>query len=651
MKRSRRVVFSILLFLLPFACFAVVEAALRLLDLFPQEPFILTTQKSGKEYYQFNPWVAKRYFDPKRVTIPGLQPERFVKQKDAKTFRIFCLGESTTAGFPFDCQVPFPAQLRYLLTQAYPENRFEVINAGISAINSFTVIDLLPDLLACQPDLIIIYMGHNEFYGAYGSASTVALGQNGGFIRLYLKLQKLYLVQMLKRFISWLSPARRLHPTNRSLMAEVIRDQAIPYQSGKYVRTLQNFSANLSHILEACAQQNVPVLMSNLVANIRDLPPFASESPKLAGEASQMAYQTAISRGDSLFHRSLYVESAAYFQKAFAQDSSAAQLWFRLGRAYAALHDTVAALHYLNGARDRDVMRFRAGAETGELIRELARKHGARFVDMHKAFARHSPQGLIGDNLMVDHLHPDPRGYYLMALAFYEALQASGLLKNPAPGFTPPAEPYHVTALDWDIGRLKIFEMIHHWPFPEKAVTLADYKPYGDSLTAALAREYLFVNNVWSRAHYKLAEEYVKKNDFERARGEYLAVSVFVPEDPYPYQQVAKTYEIEKAWDQREAFLLKTLAYSEKKGMMLYQIAMAQWQQKKFGAACQSMTSALNQPDLNRAERQNARFYLAGFYADAGNVEMARKLLMGLLQEDPNFQPARIFLQQLAARK
>ncbi|MCI0618577.1 hypothetical protein L0244_36835, partial [bacterium] len=65
----------------------------------------------------------------------------------SSTFRIFCLGGSTTAEFPFDCQVPFPTQLRYLLSQTHPQYQIEVINVGISAVNSFTVVDLLPDIL------------------------------------------------------------------------------------------------------------------------------------------------------------------------------------------------------------------------------------------------------------------------------------------------------------------------------------------------------------------------------------------------------------------------------------------------------------------------------------------------------------------------
>lgn len=631
----------------PLVFFILLEGFLRLCGLFRQEPFIVETSQRGKEYYQLNQWVAKRYFDPRQVTVPGLQPEKFVKDKEAKTFRIFCLGESTTAGFPFDCQVPFPAQLRYLLAQAYPQYQLEVINVGISAVNSFTVVDLLPDILAHAPDLIMIYMGHNEFYGAYGSASTISLGQNDGFIRFYLKLQKLHLVHMLKRFVALFSSSKNAPLSRRDLMPSVIKDQAILYGSEKYRRTLRSFQNNLDLILEKCAEKNVPVILSNLVANVRDLPPFASANPELKNEQVKRNYQATVSRGDSLVARELYAESVTAYREALAQDSSAAQLWYKIGEAFAALHDSAAAAYYFYGAKDRDLIPFRASEQINEIIAAAAPRHQARFVDMKAIFIQRSPQGLIGNNIMVDHLHPDPNGYYLMATAFYNAVRATGLLKNPEAHFTPAAQPYFVTDLDWDIGLLKILEMTHRWPFPEQPVKLNDYKPYGDPAATAIAKEYLLVDNVWSRAHYKIAEEFIRRKDYERARQEYLAVSVFAPDDPYPYQMVAKTYEAEGTWNMREIFLKKALPLSDQGGMLLYQIALAQWQQKNFVMACESMTKALNYPDLSRAQKQNARFYLAGFYADARDFTSARNILIGLLREDPGFQPARVFLQKL----
>ena len=645
---AKKLLFTMLLVLLPAVFLVVLEGILRLLGLFRQEPFIVESTKRSKDVYQLNQWVAKRYFDPRHVSVPGVSPEVFARDKGSRTFRIFCLGESTTAGFPFDCQVPFPKQLAYLLSQSYPDYKFEVINAGISAVNSFTVVDLLPDILDHAPDLILLYLGHNEFYGAYGSASTVSMGQNDGLIRFYLKLQKLRVVQMLKRLLSVLTPSEEVRPSQQTLMAGVIKDQAIPYESEKYKRSMHSFRHNLDIILHQCAERGVPVVLSNLFSNVRDLPPFASQT---SAAMQAPGYVAAVARGDSLFARQDYRESVMAYRTALAHDSSSAQLWYILGRTCAAANDSTAARYYLCGAKDRDLIRFRASEEVNQIIAEAARLTSTRLVDMLRLFTDRSAQGLIGNDWMVDHLHPNPNGYYLMARAFYEAINSMGLLVNRDQAFVPADQPYFVTDLDWDIGLLKSFEMLHRWPFPEKPVSFADYHAYGDPQATPIAREYLFVNNVWSTAHYNMAEAYLKQGEYEKARREYLAVSVFAPDDPYPPQQVAKTYEMEGAWDRREAFLELALARSEQKGMIHYQIAIAQWKQKKLSAACESMLDAINLPDLNREQKQNARFYLAGFYADANEVDRAKEILIQILHEDPNFPPARMFLQKLLANR
>ena len=644
--RSPTLAFKIGLAATPLTFFVLLELGLRLFGLFQAEPFIVESQKNSVPVYQLNQWVARRYFDAKKVSVPGVAPDTFSKYKSANTFRIFCLGESTTAGFPFDCQVPFPKQLAHLLRNTYPDYQFEIINAGISAVNSFTVIDLLPEILEHDPDLILVYLGHNEFYGAYGSASTVNVGSNGRLIRFYLKLQKLRIVQMLKRALTGLSDENAPPHDGRTLMADVIRDQEIPFGSAEYRRTLHNFEDNLNIMLAMCRNNKVQVLVSNLVSNIRDLAPFGSQSPALEGSALS-EYESGVARGDSLLRQGAGEKSVIAYNMALAADSSAALLWFKLGKAYDVIGDSLRAAQYYHGAKDRDLIRFRASDEINRILQATAKANNVMFVDLESRFVRQSPRGLVGWNLMCDHLHPNPDGYYLMARGFYDEILIAGFLQNPDPLSSPGNTPYFVSDLDWDIGLMKIFQMIHRWPFPEKPVTFDDYKPYGDPAAAKIAREYLFVDNVWSKAKYKMAAHLVARNELDKARNEYLGVVLFVPDDPYPYLQVAKTFEIEQNWGQRESYLKLALPLVSEKGQTGYQIALSQWQQKKFEDAINSMTAAIRYPDMSLKERQNARFYLAGFYSDAGNVAVARQMLIDLVRDDPNFQPARVFLQRL----
>lgn len=48
----------------------------------------------------------------------------------------------------------------------------EVINLGMTAVNSYVINDLAKHVENLNPDVIIIYAGHNEYYGSFGVGST-----------------------------------------------------------------------------------------------------------------------------------------------------------------------------------------------------------------------------------------------------------------------------------------------------------------------------------------------------------------------------------------------------------------------------------------------------------------------------------------------
>lgn len=637
---KRQTYMKIAMALIPFLFLLLLEGGLRLWGGFAREPLFREVRQLGQDLYQVNPEVARRYFGPGTVALPTLYPETFAREKSSQIYRIFCLGGSTTAGFPFDGQVPFPQQLRCLLSDTYPEKRFEVINLGITAVNSYTVLDLLPEVLTQSPDLIVIYMGHNEFYGAYGSASAVSLGESGALVRFYLRLERFHLVQMLKRMVQSFTPAPQGPAGDRTLMESLSADRAIGYGSAKYRRTLSNYRDNLERILEQCAGRGVPVLLSNLVSNVRDLPPFGDANPGGALNAP-------LAQGDSLYRAGQFVPAREAYLRAWETDSSAARLWYRLGHAELQLGDSAQAAYYLYGARDRDVVRFRASGAVNRIIREAAERHQALLVDMENRFRRHSPGGLPGNNLFCDHLHPDPRGYYMMAGEFYEAIRRGSLVNSAASGFQPQAGPYFVTDLDWNIGLMKAYKLVHRWPFPERPIDYDKYPPHGDPQSARVAYDYLFKHHDWMKAHYDMADLYLQQEKWEHARGEYRAVSVLLPENPDPYSLIARTYKAQEQWALCVEYYQKALQYRPNSGMLRYQLALAQWELPARAAALENMEKAAYARDFTPQEQANAHYYLAGFLAESGRIPEARETLQRLLERFPGFQPARQLLQRL----
>ncbi|HUI64015.1 MAG TPA: hypothetical protein VL126_04175 [Bacteroidota bacterium] len=640
---AKRLVFWVVTLIAPVAALLLLEGALRLLGLFAQEPLLVTITDGGEEYYQLNPAVANRYFDSHRVSVPNLRRETFPKHKRPETFRVFCLGESTTAGFPFDGQVPFPKQLQLLLTRAFPRRHIEVINTGISAMSSYTVLDMLPEILDTSPDLLIVYLGHNEFYGAYGSGSTVSLGGNESLVRFFLKIQKLRLAQMVRLIVQW-GGGFFAHPDpHMTLMGAVVREQESIYHSPSYWKAHRAFASNLDCILNEAEERGVHVIISTLFSNVRDQEPLLARPAPGKEKASVLAIQSAErlrkAGEDSLARRALAEAESA--------DSLNAALAFQFGRVVLEAGDTAQAAEAFYRAKDHDLMRFRASEDVNAIIAQKARAHGATLTDMHEIFRSHSNGRLIGSALLCDHLHPNPDGYYLMARAFYQSILETRLLGNPDSAFTPQESPYHVTDLDWNIGLLKIFEMTRRWPFPERPVVWSQFRAHGDPTSTRFALEYLATRLIWPLAHDSMAAEEIRRGAYEAAREEYRAISVFAPEDPTPHLDIARTYESQQMWAERESALADALSRSPLQGMVLYQMALCQWKLGNLPRAIRTMEAASEAPEFHPAQRHNALFYLAGFLSDSRRPDAAVKVLQLILAEDPSFEPARIFLAKL----
>jgi lysophospholipase L1-like esterase len=91
----------------------------------------------------------------------GFRDADFPVEKAPGVFRIVCVGASTTEEGPTN-DLTFPAILEATLNRHFDTDRFEVINCGISGMNSLKHRIRTADYLALNPDLIIIYNAVND---------------------------------------------------------------------------------------------------------------------------------------------------------------------------------------------------------------------------------------------------------------------------------------------------------------------------------------------------------------------------------------------------------------------------------------------------------------------------------------------------------
>ncbi len=119
---------------------------------------------------------------------PELDPK-----KAPGTIRIFCLGDSCTAGdlLP-SLDDTYPSQLARELRQRYPDRAFEVINAGVGGYSSFQSRTWLErEIIQYEPDLIVLYFGWNDHWPARaGGPDKIVSGSAGERLRSWLGWSK-----------------------------------------------------------------------------------------------------------------------------------------------------------------------------------------------------------------------------------------------------------------------------------------------------------------------------------------------------------------------------------------------------------------------------------------------------------------------------
>jgi len=120
-------------------------------------------------YFKFPAHEEMRYGTPEpfRTNNHGFRGPDFEARKPPDTYRIVCLGASSTFGYTNRDQGTYPFLLEKRFAEARAAGasgpRVEVINAGIPHLNSSNIRALLEqEIFGYEPDLITFYEGYND---------------------------------------------------------------------------------------------------------------------------------------------------------------------------------------------------------------------------------------------------------------------------------------------------------------------------------------------------------------------------------------------------------------------------------------------------------------------------------------------------------
>lgn len=521
-SRRKTLAFKLIAVLLPFIFVALFELILRLSG-YGHDLSLFVADKTNPGFLVMNKFVSERYFT-RGVNATIGNSEIFRAKKAKGMTRIFILGESTTIGYPYMHNGSFHRWLQYRLLNMYPDADFEIINLSLTAVNSYAVFDMAKELHRYQPDAVLIYSGHNEYYGALGVGSTSRFGNASLVVRTMIKLKQFRVMQLILDFFST-APKKEV---NRTLMERMAGDQQIPYGSEKFRKGIRQFADNMDATCRLLSEQYIPVLISNLVSNDRDLAPLISS--KTEGDTSAAG----------LYHKGLVA----------------------LGR-----HDTTGARHLFIAARDHDVLRFRAPELINAAIVRIAGKYnGVYLVDSRKLFEEHSANGIMGKETLLEHVHPNLLGYSLMSEAFLQVLQARHLFSaTPARimSLDQLQREMPLTKTDSLFGAYSIIQLKMGWPFNE----LGLHMPVPATEEEKTAMDMLAGHLPWNDAMDRLMSYYQQSGDRRAVFKIAEAVMLEYPQDVTFYIVASRASIGEKQYTKALNYLARAFKISPSPGL------------------------------------------------------------------------------------
>jgi len=571
---DRHRLFTLVLALIPLLLLLFLELGLRLAGYGSDYPLTYSLTIENSDYLRLNRSFPGKYFsnDP---GAPEFRDRIFPAEKAENTRRIIALGGSTMFGFPYTYTVNIPQMTEYMLNVHRPDLKWEVICLATSAVNSHSILDISRQLSPLKPDALMIYAGHNEFYGAYGSGSRIQAPGGSALVRISLRLKEFRIYQLMQSLLSALKRTSPAPKGSATLMSRIVEDKHISYDSEKLRSTHDQFRRNLESVAEITRKNALPVTIATLSSNLRDQPPFISLPPEL-----EMKKQALLKDFEALLYQDRASTSAADYagQDPVHQPSNAdpapptavsdppgPSLTKPFCRAHSipvpsAFHSYLqglellhsglpdSAYRYFSEARDLDALRFRAASDLNDIIRRHALEYSWDLVDVETLFRSVAEDSIPGNDLFLEHLHPNIRGNFLMSRAFFQSLNDIFPLRDSASSpavVTGPSEKdffaaYPVTGFEERAGELSILQLTSAWPF--------SYSEQRPELRASTPDEKLIIDYLEGRLPYDSA----LKNWAE------IRASV-----PAPHDRLAALQSLYLANPLNDALLAEIMAYFE----------------------------------------------------------------------------------------
>lgn len=347
--------------------------------------------------------------------------------------RVFVLGGSSIRG---GSRIPAAHEAPALLaeTMADSGSSIEVVNLGRPGLDSHHHLEILRQALAFEPDLVVLYMGHNDLGNAVLEDRYGTVGDSLG-LRLRLVLGHLATYAALRDALMW--PGASKSPSEE-VQERAIADHHEGTQAGtqrscppgdtRRALAAQDLEANLGAMAAAARDAGAGVVMVTPVSDWVSAGPLGRSCPELLSSPSRAREPRGARGGTTL--------SADELEAALALRPGCPELLFerglwRLKRGHAGAYQD------LRAAMEGDVLPMRATRAITDAVRRAAARSGAQLLDLEaQVEAEH---GAPPPTWFIDVVHLSAPGHAALAAALTPVVREElSLAAPPSTSHTSP---------------------------------------------------------------------------------------------------------------------------------------------------------------------------------------------------------------------
>lgn len=424
--KSKRRWFRVLAVCLALLPFLVLEFSLRYsqsgtladsaVDLDPLVTFSQTHPLFVRDEDQGD-WVTS----PERHNF--FRPARFAIDKPQGSRRVFVVGGSTVQGRPYAHETAFSTWLQLRLQARDPQTQCEMVNVGGVSYASYRVAILVDEILKHQPDVIVLYTGHNEFLENRSYAGVSGLSATQTFAsRLGSKLHTVRWIQ--RRFAASTEPVVLPGEVDAALDHP---DGLKSYQRDRVWRQQiqDHFAITFRRIVRRIRQHGVKLIVCLPASDLIGTPPIKTTSATLnETEQEDFQRQYAIARDDDA-KMETRIQAC---REALSIDPQHSGIHYLLGRLLLERGESSAAREHLVSARDHDVCPLRATTTIEQHVESIANANQVALIRTSELLDERNhrgdriPDGIADADFFVDHVHPSIAGHQLIARAIADQL-------------------------------------------------------------------------------------------------------------------------------------------------------------------------------------------------------------------------------------